>query len=301
MRYGKASAAPLLLLAAFPGVASAEDPSGSTFGARSLGRGGTSIGDPQDCSPAMVNLAAASLREHYEIVAGIELATDSTLLERGSAVDTRTSVVSLALGYYHLSDDVTPAGDTLPGWAPASDELTDATEHQGFFGSVALPLAQRRVSLALYGRYDWRDSEQLGEDNAFNFGAGAAVAPTDYLTFSVVGRDLLDFGYPDEERSVGLGGRFDPGRYVGIQAEVSTEIDGTPVLDAVDFGGGLDVLPIEWLALRVGGQYTDHVPYATAGIGFLSDKADLDYGMSWQADDFGALRTWHELDLRVKF
>lgn len=299
MRYGKATLLLALVLVALP--ARADAPGDSSLGARSLAHGGVGLADGGDGAATSVNLAAASMRERYEVVGGVAIGTDSYLMEQGMAVDTRTAVVSLALGYTHMGDNVPPTGEFLPGWAPTDEVLEDPTEHSGIWLGLAYPFLQRRLSLAVNARYDWRDSGQLGASQAFNFGVGFAAAPAETVTLTVVGRNLLDFGYVDTERSLDFGARWDIGELFGIEADVRTELMGEPVLDGLDYSGGLDVFLVRWLAIRGGASYTDRIPYAHAGIGFISDKADLDYGMAIQADDFAALRTWHELNLRIKF
>lgn len=278
----------------------ADDPAVDNVGARALGRGSSGLADPGDAGAIQMNLAAASLRPRYELVIGAGIGIDDWLMQRGVAIDSRTTAVALALGYTHWTDDVYPTGVGLPGWYPADEELNDPTDHQGLFLGLAYPFAGRRMSVAVDGRYDWRDSDVSGSSGSANFGLSVAGQPHETLTLALAGKELLDLGYRDTEPSIDFGVRWDPGAVLAIEAGVRSEIV-ADVGQAIDVSAGIDGILTTWLTLRAGWTWLDQHHYACAGLSLISEHADLDYGMRWQADDFGALRTWHGLDLHLKF
>lgn len=300
MRYGKLILF-VLLSALLSPSALARDPAVDNIGARALGRGSVGIADPGDAGGAQLSLASASLQERYEVVAGVGIGTDDYLMQRGLAIDSRTTVVTLALGYTRWTDSVDPPTEWLPGWYPEGEEITDATTHQGLWGGIAYPMLGRRMSLGVDARWDWRDSDLNGQTQNFNFGASFSAKPHEMLTIAVAGRELLDLGYRDTERSLDAGIRFDPGVAFGIEADVRTELMGDPVLENLDYSAGIDVSVVRWLSLRGGWTLLEGHHNATAGLALTSDKADLDYGVRWELDDVEALRTWHGLDVRFKF
>jgi hypothetical protein len=294
MWHGKPCFMIAAVLLALPGAAAAQD-----LGARAMGRGYVGRADGADAAAEALNLAAVSLTERYEIFAGSELGADSRFLLRSGAVDSRTSAVTLGAGYRRLVDNVAPTGTSLPGWKAAGETLEDPTTHQGVHLGIAVPFLERRLSIAAHGRYDWRDSAQTGADTAFNFGFSVAGKPLSTLTLAAGVRDLLTNGYPDTRRTADFGVRFDPGPYLGVEADVVSPLQGKLTFDKVEWHAGLDVAALKWLALRGGWYVDDGAHFVTAGIGLVSDKASLDYGMRIRVDD--PSRNFHGLDLRVVF
>ena len=139
----------------------------------------------------------------------------------------------------------------------------------------------------------------LPDDWAFNFGFSAAGKPVESVTLTAAARNLLETNYRDTERSLEIGARFDPGKYLGI--EVNTV---APLVKGVDWTMvgwhvGADIGIADVIALRGGFVADDGETYGCGGLGFLSERAILDYGMRVQVSD--AKRTWHQLDLTVKF
>src|SRR4051812_46958857 len=124
MSHGKA----FFVLLSLPSVAFAED-----LGARAQGRGGVGLADSGDSGAISRNVAASSLDEHYNVMTGIALGPDNHFLLKGEAIDTRTSAVSLGAGYYHLTDNVTPVGDSVPGWVDPEEDFDNPGQHQGAF------------------------------------------------------------------------------------------------------------------------------------------------------------------------
>jgi hypothetical protein len=288
---------PLFAIAAM-GLGWAVPASAEELGARSMGRGGVGRADAADVGGEAENLAALSLVPRYEIVAGAELGPDARFLLRSNAVDSRTSKVTLGAGYQRLTDNVPPTGDALPGWKLPGEELENPTSHQGVHLGLAVPFLDHRLAIAAHTRFDWRSSDLEGDDNAFNFGFSVAGRPLPTLTLAAGARDLLG-GYADTTRSADLSVRYDPGPYLGIEADVTTPLEGTFTADRLGVHAGFDVGAVKWLALR-GGWYMDEgTHFATAGIGLISEQATLDYGVRVQLDD--PARNWHGLDLRVSF
>lgn len=270
-------------------------------GARALGRAGTGLADSGDVAGTAENLAAVSLLEQYSVAAGAGLGPDEAWVVRAEAADSRTSVVSLAAGYYRLSDNVPPTGDLLPAWVVVGEEISNISVHQGVFLGVAYPFLNRRLSIGTVGRVDWLDSELEGSPVSGNFGFTAAGKPVDSLTIAAGAFDLLDLGYRDMVRHASLGVRWAPGAYLAIEAGSSARIDGTAFSDALDVGGGLDVYAVKWLVVRGGYAREAQENVVTGGVGIIAEgKAAVDYGIRW---DVGSdpIRLRHGLDLRINF
>jgi hypothetical protein len=291
----------VLLSAALAAPAHAVTPGGAAedMGARALGRGGVGRADGADVGGEELNLAASALTPQYILFAGGEIGPDGRLLARTGAVDSRTSVVALGAGYRYFVDDVPPTGAELPGWKPAGTELANGGSHQRVHLGLAVPLLERRLSFGGNARFDWGATELAGDQSAFNFGFSVAARPVASLTFAAGARNLLVTGYPHVQREVDLSARFDPGKYLGIEADVVA-----PIVGGFDVGGfqwraGADVAATTWLTLRGGWSMDAGAHSAHAGLALVSDKATLDYGVKVRLDD--PSRNWHAVDLRVNF
>lgn len=299
MRCGKSQA---LLLAGFsalltlPGAASAQE-----LGARNLARGGTGLADSEDAAGLPDNIAALALTERYDTFIGAGLGPHDALLLRGGAVDTRTAPVALGLGYTRLTDDAPPTGPDLPGWVPVGEEIDNPVTRHAVYGGLAYPMFTRRLSIGVLARYDWRSAELTGDEAAFNFGVSVAGRPIDTLTIALLAKDLLENDYPEHERRMELDVRWAPGPYLGVGAGAAAELfEGVALADAFDYRFGADVFPLQWLAVRGGFRTIDDAEFLSGGIGFVSERAALDYGIRGQLDG-DEPRLWHALDARVHF
>jgi hypothetical protein len=279
-----------------PSTARAEERSG----ARAAGRGGVGLADGSDVGEVARNVAAVALTERYDLVAGGVSGPDDTWLGRLAAADSRTSVVTLGASYTYRLDDIDPPSSALPGWVLADDELTNQTSHQGLVVGMAYPFLDRRVSIAATGRYDWRDSEQEGESDGFNFGISAAAKPWEPVTVSLAVNNALDLGYPDTKRTVDVGVRWEPGPYLGLQGELRTDWMGDPFEESIAEHLGADIGVTSWLRLSGGWQHNDGQHVVGGGLSLVSDKADLDYSIQGELET-DPTRLWHSLDLRVHF
>ncbi|MFN7142599.1 MAG: hypothetical protein ACK4YP_02400 [Myxococcota bacterium] len=295
MWHGKPPFAIVAVLA----VVTTSTASASEMGARSMARGGVGLADSGDAAGEERNLAAVSLDPRYVMFAGAGLGPDGSFLLRGGALDSRTSIVALGAGYRRLTDAVTPTGDELPGWHPAGEEIVDHATWQRVHLGLALPFAERRVSIAALTRFDWRSSMLSGKSYAFNFGFSAAARPVEGLTVALGARDLLGNAYPRIDREADLAVRYSPGPRFGVEADVTAPIDKDFGVDRFQWRAGLDGGVADWLALRGGWSMEAGTHFASAGIGLVSEQAVLDYGVKVQLDD--PARNWHALDLRVNF
>lgn len=276
------------------GAARAEE-----LGARAEGRADVGIADGANTGAAPWSTAATSLDERYDVVAAGGLGADRTVLLRAAAVDTRTAAITLALAYTRMTDDAAPAPADLPGWRLEGDELEDPTRHESVELGLAYPFADRRVSLALHPRYDWRESALTGKTSAFNFGASAAFRPLATLTFAAGTFALLENGYRDTERTLVVGGRWDPGSFLGIEADAWAPLTEDWSWKRMRWRTGADVGLLQWMRLRAGYASDEAVPFVAVGLGLTDEQADLDYGVRVQLDDPN--RNWHELQLTVHF
>lgn len=308
MAWGKRMASCLFILAVTT-VARAESPGAdlSWQGARSLGRAGAVRAAADDAAGAAGNVAAVALDERYEVFAGGGIGADDTFTLRAGAVDSRTAAFTLAAGYHRRWDDLPPASDVLPGWKLPDDELEDPAVHQGGWFGVAVPLASRRLSIGVTARYDHSSGELSGTVSGFDVGVSVAARPIEILTLAVDGRNLVGSPVEDTTRTVGLGVRLDPGPYLGIGLDVVaplqdgllTETDGWRNGDA---HLGLDVGLAEPVKLRGGLAWDESGWRPAAGLALVSERIDLDYGLRIDpAPDAQDLRTWHGLDVRIRF
>lgn len=290
----------VVLTSFLAGSAHAEAPHAEDMGARALGRGGVGRADAADVSGEELNLSAAALVPSYSIFAGAELGPDGRFQARAGALDSRTSPVALGAGYRWRVDDVPPTGADLPGWTPAGDDvLANPTMAHRVHLGVALPVLQRRLSFGVHTRYDWWDAELSGTGSAFNFGFSVAARPIPTLTLAAATRNLLTTTDTRTTREADLSVRFDPGPYLGLEADVVAPIaDGLDV-DTFAWRVGADVSATKVLALRGGWSMESGIHHAHAGLGLVSEKATLDYGIKVRLD--APERNWHALDLRVNF
>lgn len=283
-----------LMVGALSSSARAED-----MGARSLGRGGVGRADGADVAGEEANLAAASLNPQYIMYGGGDAGPDGRFGARVGAMDSRTSAVALGAGYRWLIDNVPPNGAALPGWKPAGTELTNPTTANRVHLGVAVPLLDRRLSIAAHTQFDWEESELTGPDNAFNFGFSVAGRPLPQLTLAIGARELLDTGYARTSREADVSVRYDPGPYLGIEADVVAPLMTGFSVDTFEYRAGVDVSATRWLSVRGGWSLASAHHFAHAGLALVSDKASIDYGIKLQLD--APERHWHALDLRVVF
>lgn len=267
-------------------------------GGRAAGRGGAGIADGANGTGGATNIAAATLEDQYLAFTSGLAGVDHTWGVRAGALDTRTAAFGLSAGYYRRWDDVTRSGADLPGWKVPGDDLANPAVHQGGWIAAAYPFLDRRLALGVDTRLDFYESDILGKDSAFNFGAQVAGRPTEWLTLALSGRNLLDTHYRDTQRTLALGARLHPGSYFGAELDVSAPLTSAFSASTLGWHTGLDVGLAEVVALRAGFE-ADGGNYVTAGLGLVSQQADLDYGARMQLSE--PSRTWHELELRVKF
>lgn len=278
------------------GPAQAED----WAGARAASRGGAALADSTDVGAAGQNVATFALDPQYDMAAGGISGPDDTWLGRVAAGDSRTSLVSLTATYSYRVDDVDPPAAALPGWTVLGDALTNSTSHQGLSLGLAYPFLERKVAIGVTGRYDWRQSEQEGKDDAFNFGVSAAARPWKPLTIGVGVHNALDLGYADTVRTVDFGVRWEPGEFLGISGELTTEWMGNPFEESLAEHLGVDFGFTEWLRLSAGWQHQDGAHKVGGGLALVSEKAELDYSLVGEVGTDPA-RLWHGLDIRVHF
>ena len=284
-----------LLLA--PSEAHAED-----RGARSLGAGGTGLADPMDTAVASQSVAAISLLPRYDISTGLGLGPDKRFHLQAVAVDSRTSIVTLSASWYRTMDQLPLIGSDLPGWQLPDETLSNLTEHQGLSLGLAYPFMERRASIGLGGRYDWRNSEQTGKQKDWNLSAFAAARPIDILTLAFTAQNLLRSGYPDLQRNLELGARLAPGPYLGLEVDGMVPLEEALLWDDARIGVGASIGIVELIALRGGWQQQAGTQDMTLGISLLSERASLDYGVRIAIGEGpGSRGVWHGVDLRVFF
>lgn len=269
-------------------------------GARSAARGGTTLGDANDVGAAGQNVATFALSPRYDMAAGGISGPDDTWLGRVAAGDSRTSAVTLTATYTYRVDDVAPPSSALPGWTILGDALTNTTSHQGLSLGLAYPFLDRKMAVGVTGRYDWRESEQEGNEDAFNFGVSLAARPWTPLTLGIAVHNALDLGYPDTRRLVDFGVRWEPGEFLGLSGELTTEWMGNPFEESVAEHLGVDFGVTTWLRLSAGWQHEDGLHKVGGGLALVSDKAELDYSLVGEVGSDPA-RLWHGLDVRVHF
>ena len=283
----------LLLLA----PAQAED-----RGARSLGAGGTGLADSMDTAVASQSVAAIALLPRYDITTGLGLGPDKRFHLQAVAVDSRTSMITLSASWYRTMDQLPLTGTDLPGWQLPDETLSNLTEHQGLSLGLAYPFMDRRASIGLGGRYDWRNSEQTGKEKGWNLSAFAAARPLDVLTLAFTAQNLLRAGYPDLQRNLEIGARLAPGPYLGLEVDGMVPLEEALEWERARIGVGASVGIVELVALRGGWQRQAGAQDMTLGISLLSERASLDYGVRIAVgEEAGSRGAWHGVDLRVFF
>lgn len=288
--------AALFVATALPAIARADD----WTGARAASRGGTGLANGADVGAIGENVATVALVERYDLAAGGVGGPDSTWLGQVAAADSRTSVVTLGASYSYRSDDVPPAAELIPGWTVLGDAITNTTSHQGITLGLAYPFLNRKMSVGLTGRYDWRASETEGNDSAFNFSLSAAAKPWEPVTLALGINNALDLGYPDTRRLVDFGVRWEPGQYLGLEGELTTEWMGDPFEESLAEHVGIDFGVTTWLRLSAGWQHEAGDHKVGGGLALVSEKAELDYSLVGEVGSEPA-RLWHGVDLRIHF
>lgn len=268
-------------------------------GARAIGSGMVGIANPNDVSAMRLSLATASLTERYEIFSGAELGPDKHFSLRGGAVDSRSSVVAIGLGYRRLTDAEDLKGQERPGWQEPDESFDNPTEHQGFYGGVAYPFVPGVASVAAHARYDWYASDQLGEDAVFNFGFSAAWRPAEQFTMAAAIDNLLENQFRDTERELRVGARVDPGAYLGLEFNALAPIRPTWDWQKLDWRVGANVGIAEVIGLRAGYANNHTKSWVCGGLAFISEKAEIDYGLRVRVD--APRNNVHALDVRLKF
>lgn len=269
------------------------------LGARALGRGEVGRADAATSAGGGATIAANALVDQYLAFSGGKAGIDKTWGLRAGALDSRTSAVTLSVGYYRLWDTLPRTGADLPGWKVPDDDLLNPAVHQGGWLGLAYPMFDRKLAIGADARLDFYESEQLPKDWAFNFGVSAAARPVESLSFSLATRNLLETDFRDTERSLEIGARFEPGKYLGVELDTVAPLTKGVTWSNVGWHVGADVGIAEVVSLRGGFLADDAEQYGCGGIGLLSERAILDYGAKIQVSD--PSRTWHELDLTVKF
>lgn len=268
------------------------------LGARATGSGMVGVANPNDIGALRLNIATASLTERYEVYTGAELGPMGHFSLRGGAMDSRTGPVALALGYHRLTDKEWLKEGEAPGWKTADETFQNPTEHQGLFAGVAYPFANRRGSAAVNARYDWYDSDQLGQDTAFNFGLSAAFKPAETLVLAGAIDNLLESDFRDTRRELRLGIRWDAGSYFGIEGDALAPVTTSWDWKQVNWRSGANVGVAEFLGIHAGYANDQTLSWVTGGVGFMSEKADLDYGVRVRWD--APWHNVHTLDLRLR-
>jgi hypothetical protein len=270
------------------------------LGARSQARGETGRADGSDTSAVRENLAALTLGTRYELVVGGGFGADDLWYGRAAGFDSRTAPVGLGVAYDYRYDDLPPIDSALPGWKEPGEILSDPTVHQSVSLGVAYPFIARRLTAGSTLRFDWRTAALAGKDNAFDLDLSAAGRPFESLTVAVGARNLLPGDYPDTARTLDLSGRWDPGPYLGIEADAVWAASQGWVPGSFSGGAGLDIAAIEWLGLRGGWARRGGSNFVGGGIGLLNERASFDYGLQAELGT-RELRMWHAFDLRAAF
>lgn len=269
------------------------------LGARSLGAGMTGLADGNDAGAMGLNVAAIAMGPHYDVVAGVGFGPNSRFLLRAFAMDSRTSMVTMGAGYYRATDVTALSGSDLPGWKTEGDEMLNPTEHQGVTAALAYPFLSRRISLGVSGRYDWREGERTGKQSDFNVSFMAAGRPLESLTLAFGFRNALLLGYPDTRRELDAGIRWDPGPFLGLEVDGSLPMEEQADWSSARLSAGANLGLADLLSLRAGWSTAGGTQDVTAGLGFLSEHASIDYGIRFALGE--ELQLYHAVDLKIMF
>lgn len=108
-----------------------------------------------------------------------------------SAVDSRTSAVAMGLAYRRAQISLPVTDDDLPGWLVPGEEPTNREFSDDLTLAVAVPMADRVVSLGVNGTFLWWKRERRGRGFSGNLDLGLALAPHELVTVALNGRNLL--------------------------------------------------------------------------------------------------------------
>jgi hypothetical protein len=245
-------------------------------GANVVGAGGASTALIGDNSAVTGSPAMLALTERYDGLGLGTLGPVGALSAGLSAVDSRTNTLALGLAYRRGQISLPLTEDDLPGWVVPGEEPTNREFSDDLTLALAVPLADRKVSIGLNGTMLWWKRERRGRGFTGNLDLGLAIAPAELFTVALNGRNLLTMVKDEDLPLAGvlgvrvgdreaLQGLIDVSLQAGSGASLSFGLDGSTGPATYRVGYAWD------------GLSQQH--RATWGLGVINEAGGFEYAM----------------------
>ncbi len=262
-----------LLVLVVPASAGASD---DAMGPYAAGQGGAVSANPRSNDARLYNPATSGLSERYD--AQVEALAGGRALGAGfSAVDSHTvPKIALGVGYHYTLTNPPLTDSELPGWVVDGATPTNHQRGHDVDLSVAVPLAERKISFGIGGSFQLLKHERLGSTPDGDVSVGFAARPSESVAFGLTGRDLLPLKSAEHPARVGAGVWLGGEDLGGFEVDASYRVvdgDGSPLDMAAGFerkfGGAAVFGGWHW-----DGRYQWHA--ASLGAGWHEEGTWLD-------------------------
>lgn len=282
-----ALAALLLSLGGVP-AAAAQD----LLGSRSIAMGGTLRAAPSGETALLLNPAGLTLSRNYIVNGSYHYrGSDSASLLHASVVDSVTK--KLAAGLYYSFVYAQPSR-TLPlaGGKTFTLEETLSTHEAGL--ALAYPLGDM-FHLGVTTKYinisveqpDGTPADAVDEgDDGVTMDIGGIIRVLPQLNLAVTFCNAIPIDHVTYPRQLGLGISYALGTTLLAEFDAVLDFDRGEEKVNPSYHGGLEIFLADKYALRGGVQHDTvrQATYASGGIGFVSSKVALDFGLRQMVD-----------------
>lgn len=262
-------------------------------GTRSIGMGGGLRASASGESAVLLNPAGLVLTKAYVLTALYQFrVSDSAHLVNVSVVDSLTTMIAAGVFYsYSHAEPSRHIAATSGGLNPFHLAETVQTHEAGLALAynlsdfLLLGLNIRYVNIEVEQPEGTPDGWIRDTTHTASMDVGAIVRPWQGLHIAVVGHNLIPIEGLEFPMQLGLGLAYQFGTY--LLAEFDTVLDfSTDETAAASFHGGLEAFIKNAVALRGGVAYDmlQEATYVTAGLGFVTRKLGLDFGMRQMVD-----------------
>jgi hypothetical protein len=264
-----------------------------------LGTGGAAIAAIADDASVALNPAGLGMSERYDFSGAAQNVVGGYALG-GKVVDSRTGKFGFGLSYrYDQTNDLTANGG-LPGWVTSGDEPSNIVEAHQVVAAIGVPFFDRKLAIGVNGSGAWIDSNNRGLSNTFDMGLGVTARPLEWLSFGLVGADLLNLEGL-EEKNASVAGGIQIGHQIG---QIVTDVrwtSGATDVSALSLHTGAELF-LNSARLRAG--YLQLGPTGvsafTWGIGNENPAGGIEYAMLVPTNDAGWRDLQHTLSIRIR-